>query len=125
MNAACALYHDTVKQYFCYRHILDDGDNECCYCRDLHTGNAGMYETNTKRWTYYTSMKSWRGYIFTADCLCVCLSVCVSGSACEQNSSRTDEPIWTRFSLNVLLKLVTLGQRSILCLLPYFVSQLS
>ena len=26
--------------------------------------------------------------------------MCVSGSACEQNSSRTDEPIWTRFSLN-------------------------
>ena len=29
---------------------------------------------------YYTSTKSWRGYIFTAVCLCVCvcLSVCVS-----------------------------------------------
>ena len=25
----------------------------------------------------YTSTKSWRGYIFTAVCLCVCLSVCV------------------------------------------------
>ena len=25
--------------------------------------------------------------------------MCLSGSACEQNSSRTDEPIWTRFSL--------------------------
>ena len=24
----------------------------------------------------YTSMKSWRGYIFTTVCLCVCLSVC-------------------------------------------------
>ena len=24
----------------------------------------------------------------------------ISNSACEQNSSRTDEPIWTRFSLN-------------------------
>ena len=49
---------------------------------------------------FYTSTKSWRGYIFTAVCLCVCLSVCVSGSSCEQNSSRTDESIWTRFSLN-------------------------
>ena len=47
---------------------------------------------------YYISTKAWRGSIFTAVCLCVC----VSDSACEQNSwgSRTDEPIWTRFSLN-------------------------
>ena len=33
-------------------------------------------------------------------CVCVCLSVCLSGNSCEQNSSRTDAPIWTRFSLN-------------------------
>ena len=39
-------------------------------------------------------------------CLCVCLSVCVFVCVCvsdvfkKQNSSRTDEPIWTRFSLN-------------------------
>ena len=26
----------------------------------------------------YISTKSWRGYIFTAVCLCVCLCVCVS-----------------------------------------------
>ena len=51
-------------------------------------------------WRYYTSTKSWRGYIFTSVCLCVCLCVCVSGISCEQNSSRTDAPIWTRFSLN-------------------------
>ena len=25
---------------------------------------------------FYTSTKSWRGYIFTAVCLCVCVSVC-------------------------------------------------
>ena len=31
-------------------------------------------------------------------CLSVCLCICVSIS--EQNSSRADEPIWTRFSLN-------------------------
>ena len=52
---------------------------------------------------FYTSTKSWRGYIFTAVCLCVCasLSVCVSGTSCEPNSSRTDDaPIWTRFSNN-------------------------
>ena len=28
------------------------------------------------------------------------LSVCLSGSACQLNSSWTNEPIWTRFSLN-------------------------
>ena len=77
---------------------------------------------------FYTSMKSWRCYIFTAVCLCVCvcvclsvcLSVCPSGSNCEQNSSQTNESIWTQFSLNGWLpalarttwKLVTLGQRS-------------
>ena len=49
---------------------------------------------------FNTSTKSLRGYIFTTVCLCVCLSICLSGSACEQNSSQTDEPIWTRFSLN-------------------------
>ena len=27
---------------------------------------------------HYTSTKSWRGYIFTAVCLCVCLCVCLS-----------------------------------------------
>ena len=55
----------------------------------------------------YTSTKSWRGYIFTTVCLCVCVCVCVCVSVCvcvqfpcEQNSSRTDAPIWTRFSLN-------------------------
>ena len=44
------------------------------------------------------------GYIFTAVCLCVCLSVwlsvCPTLHACEQNSSRTDAPIWTQFLLN-------------------------
>ena len=60
----------------------------------------------------YTSTISWRGYVFTVVCQCVlvcqcvcvcvsvCLSVCVSGNSLEQNSSRTDKPIWTRLSLN-------------------------
>ena len=54
-------------------------------------------------WTYklyYTSTKSWRGYIFTSVCLCVCVCVCMSSYSCEQNSSRTSAPIWTQFSLN-------------------------
>ena len=47
---------------------------------------------------WYTSTKSWRGYIFIAVCLRVCLCVCLN--ACELNSSRTDASIWTRFSLD-------------------------
>ena len=46
--------------------------------------------------TFYTSTKSWRCYIFTAVCLCVCVRL----FSCEQNFSRTDALIWTRFSLN-------------------------
>ena len=34
-------------------------------------------------------------------CLCVCLCVRIS---CEQNSSRTDAPIWIQFSLNGCLQ---------------------
>ena len=39
---------------------------------------------------FYTSMISWRGYIFNAVCLCVCMSVCVSVQLC----------LWTKFQLN-------------------------
>ena len=56
-----------------------------------------MIYNSTKSWMgYYTFTKPWRGYIFTANCLSVSLCVC----ACEQNSSRIDEPIWTQFLLN-------------------------
>ena len=37
---------------------------------------------------------------FVCVSVCVCMSVYVSGTSCEQNSSRKDAPIWTRFSLN-------------------------
>ena len=40
------------------------------------------------------------GVIFSLQFVCVCVSVCVSGNFCEQNSSRTDAPIWTQFSRN-------------------------
>ena len=49
-----------------------------------------------ERGTYFHCSLS----VFLCVCLSVCLSVCVSGTSCEQNSSQTDEPIWTRFSLN-------------------------
>ena len=40
------------------------------------------------------------GVIFSLQfvCVSVCLCVCVSGTSCEQNSSRTNEPIWTNCS---------------------------
>ena len=41
---------------------------------------------------YYTSTKSWRGYIVTSVCLCgyVCVSVCVC--VCNNNSLLTSIP---------------------------------
>ena len=39
------------------------------------------------------------GAMFLLEFVCVCLSVSSCVSVGEQNSSRTDEPIWTRFSL--------------------------
>ena len=48
---------------------------------------------------FYTSTKSWRGYMFTVCAsLSVGLSVCVSVSG--QSSSGTNSSIWLRFSLN-------------------------
>ena len=41
------------------------------------------------------------GVIFSLQFVCLCVSVCVCDSPCEQNSSRTDASIYTRFSLNV------------------------
>ena len=46
----------------------------------------------------FTPPRNRGGIIFSFQFVCVC--VCLSGSACEQNSSRAAEPIWTRFSLN-------------------------
>ena len=75
--------------------------------------------TSTRSWRGIYTITNWRsGYIFTSVYMCVCLSVCLSSSACEQNSSRTNEPIWTWFSLNglltalarTLLQSTTLGQ---------------
>ena len=44
------------------------------------------------------------GVIFSLQFVCVCVSVCLwVSSTCEKNSSRTSEPIWTRFSLNCCL----------------------
>ena len=93
---------------------------------------------------FYISTKSWRGYIFTAVCLCVCRSVCLSVCLSVRHF------LWTKFQPNgytdldavfgkwliislarTQLKMVTFDQRSrsqwlnnhffllILYLLPY------
>ena len=56
------------------------------------------------------------GLYFHFNSVCLCVR---RGYSCEQNSSQTDAPIWTRFLLNGCLAhwlgpfiLVTLGQRS-------------
>ena len=48
-------------------------------------------------------------FVCVSVCVCVCLSVCLSvclcvRHSCEQNSSRTNAPIWMRFSLNGCLQ---------------------
>ena len=74
----------------------------------------------------YTSTKSWRGYIFTAVCLCVSLCVCMCLSVCVSTVF-----LWTKFQPNgctdlnadfakwllpaiarTLMILVTLGKKS-------------
>ena len=66
------------------------------------------YQVTSNAYVYLkVSTKSWRGYIFITVCLqvclCVCLSVCLSVG--DQNSSQTDAPTWTRFSINGCLTL--------------------
>ena len=57
----------------------------------------------SKFWKIHVFTPPWNraGVKFSLHFVCVffCLSVCLVFS-CEQNSSRTHEPIWTRFSLN-------------------------
>ena len=70
---------------------------------------------------FFTPPRNHGGVIFSLQfvcvcvcvCLSVCLSVCVSGNTCEQNSSRTDAPIWMLTALaQTLLKIVTFDWRS-------------
>ena len=71
-------------------------------------------------YTFYTSTKSWRGYIFTSVCLCVCLSVCLSEvfllTKFQPNEWTALDAVFAKWLLTALartlLKLVTLGQRS-------------
>ena len=46
--------------------------------------------------SFFTPPRIRGGVIFSLQFVCVC--VCVSGYSCEQNSSRTDIPIWTQFA---------------------------
>ena len=59
----------------------------------------GTLENSFSKDYVFTPPQNRGGVIFfTAVCLCVC--VCVCGYSCEQNSSRTYEPIWKRILLN-------------------------
>ena len=55
-------------------------ENCTCYINTLFCeGEVDLAGFDQIRYCiYYTSTKSWRGYIFTSVCLCVCLSVCLS-----------------------------------------------
>ena len=101
------LVISNVFDFFFLKHTLNYKYKKpsLVYSRNKHDSVFHPFFSQVKL-SFYTSTKSWRGYIFTAVCLCVCLSVClcVRLNSCEQNSSQTDEPIWTRFSLNGCLK---------------------
>ena len=69
--------------------------------------------------TFYTSTKSWRSYIFTAVCLCVCVCLCVRlflWTKFQSNIWTDLEAVFAKRLLSALawtlFKLVTLGQRS-------------
>ena len=121
--------------------------HESIYFYPKRNGRWGVYKRYHCVFLYlfYIYTKSRKGYIlFSLQFVwsAVCVFVCVSGSACEQNSSRTDEQIWTQFSRNGCfshskpVKLGDLGSKVkvivtqypffiILCKLSYLVSQLS
>ena len=71
---------------------------------------------------FYTSTKSWRGYIFIEVCLCVCVCVCVSvcpeflWTKFQPNGCTDLDAVFAKWLLTAMartqLKLVTLGQRS-------------
>ena len=74
--------------------LQHDGTPYLCCSRQLLRNQVHDYYNY-----YYNSMKSRRGYILTAVCLPVCVSVCPA-LLVNKNSSRKDHPIWTRFLLN-------------------------
>ena len=73
-----------------------------------------IFETSNKfrfcnvfySYVFFTPPRNHGGIIFSLQFVCVCVSVCVAVrlNSCEKNSSRTDEQIWTRFSLNGCLE---------------------
>ena len=61
---------------------------------------SSFFVTNGGNGSFFHLHKIVEGLYFLSVC------VCVSGTSCEQNSSRMDEPIWTRFSLNCCLLVI-------------------
>ena len=74
-----------------------------------HNNYVPRFDLKLSNFLFITPPRNRGGVIFSLQfvsvcvCVCVCLSVCclcVRLNSCEQNSSQTNEPIWTRFSLN-------------------------
>ena len=68
---------------FLYKHFLNIQSTTCIlhrlFLKYTQTYWQDRLYQHENKFIFYTSTKSWRGYIFTAVCLCVCVSVCVSG----------------------------------------------
>ena len=97
------FYQNQLHLYMNFQHIYQVLSNSVqeIWCSKKHS------DTFTSSYKIYimlifTPPRNRGGVIFSLQFVCVwvCVSVCVSNFSCEQNSSRTDAPIWTRFSLN-------------------------
>ena len=75
--------------------IMRQRENINMFCIDCDTSDNDLVST----WTtcvltfYYTSTKSWRGYIFNAVCLCVCVCLSICLSVCVSLSLSLSVPL--------------------------------
>ena len=103
-------------------HFCAPSTLELCFFQSF-TNNANNFIRKSKKQKNkrnYTSTKSWRGYIFTAVCLCVCvcLSVCpiFLWTKFQPNRCTDLDAVFAKWLLKTLartlLNLVTLGPRS-------------
>ena len=63
-----------IRTFFVCEHLSDTASIILFWIENVYIScGYGIIQRNI---CFYTSTKSWRCYIFTAVCLCVCLSVC-------------------------------------------------
>ena len=94
---------------------FDSGLWKKLQCCDIAVCGPCMATYITEKVNFYTSTKSWRGYIFTSVCLCVCeCALRVNKIPAEwENRFGRGFAKWLITALaQTRLKLVTLGQRS-------------